>query len=652
MNSYPHLLSPIQVGPKTYKHRITASPIYCGPFAMLPPLLPVLYNGMVKRARGGCSQVTLGETAVDFEHANREPFPPADYTKFEGEMFDRLSEICRECKDAGAVTLIELSHAGRSRMNVPGAGCPIGPVAGVNEEGAEVVAMDESLMQEVIDHFVQCAKYMQAAGFDGVMIHSGHGWLLHQFLSARTNTRTDEYGGSLENRAKFPIRLLKAVREAMGPDFILEARVSGEECEDGGMGIDETVEYCKMIEPYVDIIHVSVGTYRNPILSGEFSSMYQPHGLNKEAAKKVKQAVSVPVTLVGGICDPDQAEQLIADGYCDMIALGRQVTADPDFANKVASGHADDIAQCIRCFKCFPGPLEGVIDDLSKIFGCTVNPRAFYFDEAVLNSKPEASRNVLVIGGGIAGMTAAITACDRGHKVTLCEASGRLGGLLHFTDTDAYKMGLHSFMELLIRRVESRKIDVRLNTPVTAATLPDYHADAIILAVGSEPTVFPIPGIENAIQAIDAYNRMDELGENVVMLGGGLVGCEFGLHMAKNGKNVTIVEMQDAVAPDSYPMHRLGMLDEMSRMLTVRTGLKCTEVRKNGITAVDKDGNAVEIAGDSVVFALGMKAKASLRDELIAAAGDTKITAVGDCVRASKVYDAGREAFVAAMQIL
>lgn len=651
MTKYPNLLSPIRIAGQRYKNRIVASPIYCGSFISSPQTYPVLMDGMLTRARGGCAQVTVGETAVDFVHANREPFPPIDYTDHACSEFAELGKIARVCHEEGAVAMIELSHCGSSRMDLPGLGFPVGPVAGKSEDGVDVTPMNEAMMRETVESFVLAAGFMRDAGFDGVMIHAGHGWLIHQFLSPRTNTRTDGYGGSLENRAKFPLEIFRAVREAMGKDFIIEARVSGEECEPGGMGIGETVEFCKMVEPYVDIIHVSVGTYRNPILSGEFSSLYQPHGLNADAARKIKSAVSVPVTLVGGINSADQAEQLIADGVCDMVALGRQLTADPDFANKVTCGRTDDIAGCIRCFKCFPGPLEDELDDGPPPIGCSINPRAFFFDRDLLESKPAASRNVLVIGGGIGGMEAAVVAADRGHKVTLVERSERLGGLLHFADTDYYKHDLKAFMELMIRRVNQRNITVELNREIKAEDLAAYQADVIICAVGSKPSVPPIPGIENAVQAIDAYREMDRLGEKVIMLGGGLVGCEVGLHLARHGKAVTIVEMRETLAPDAYPMHRIGMLHEMEQLLDWKTGMRCTEVMKNSVKLRDAQGNETVLTGDSVVFALGMTARSTVAEQLKAGAGNAEFMTVGDCVKAGKVGDAMTEAFVAAMRI-
>jgi len=649
---FPHLFSPLKVGTHTYKNRVVAAPIYCGTFGTIPFLSSVFFQAFEGRSKGGCAQVTVGETPVDFEYANREPFEPIDYSRFDTPSFEALKRAADMIRDNGAVALIELSHCGESKLAIPGLKNPIGPMGYVREDGVEVTGMDEEMVRSVTANFVTCAQYMRRAGFDGVMIHAGHGWLLNQFLSSRTNKRTDSYGGSLENRARFPLHVIRSVREAMGRDFIIEVRVSGDERVAEGMGVEEVSRFCHMIEGFVDIIHVSVGLYRDPILSGQFSSVFEPHGLNGGLSEAIRKAVSIPVTVVGGVNSPEQAEQLIAEGKCDLVALGRQLTADPAFANKAASGNEGDIAPCIRCYKCFPGPLEGVIDDLSTLFGCTVNPEAFYFDQRVLQSKPKGSRNILVIGGGVAGMEAAIVAADRGHSVTLVERTPVLGGIINIADKDAYKGDLGAFKDVLVRRVNRRNIRVILTKEATPDYVRSSGADAVILAIGSNPVKPPIPGIEHAMKALDVYEDLSRVGQRVVMVGGGLVGCEVGLHLAKNGRDVLIVEMLDEVARDSYRMHRIGLIDEMGKMLTLRCGLECVAITPHGVTAVDKDGREEFLPADTVVYSTGMRARREETERLRSAAPGVPVYEVGDCVSAAKVYDAIRQAFVAAMSIL
>ena len=651
---FPNLFSPIQVGTYVYKNRIIGAPIFCGPFVSLPFLSDVLLQAVEGRAKGGCAQVTVGETPVNFEYANKDPFAPIDFTNHNDPAFEKLARLARIIKQYDAIAMIEVSHCGAARLKLPELKNPIGPVNYLREDGAEVVAVDEVMMDSICRDFAVCAQFMIAAGYDGVMIHCGHGWLLNQFLSARTNMRSDEYGGSLTNRAKFPIRVIQSVREAIGKDFLIEVRVSGDERAEHGMHVDEVAEFARMIENLADSIHVSVGLYRDPILSGQFSSLFDPHGLNAELSATIKKAVSIPVTVVGGINSPELAEKLIAEGKCDFVALGRQLTADFDFAAKAEAGQEDDIAHCLRCYKCFPGTLEDVMDDLSTLFGCTVNPEAFFFDKNILDSKPAASRKVLVVGGGIAGMEAAVVAADRGHEVTLYEKTNSLGGLLKFSDSDEYKGDLKDFKDLMIRRVGKRNINVLMGKEITPGEVAATNADAVILAVGSTPIEIPILGIENALPALDIYKSLKDVGKNVVMVGGGLVGSEAGLHLAKNGREVTIIEMLDKVAPDSYPMHRVALMREMDNMLKYRTGLKVVSIAKNGVMTVDATGAEEFIPADTVVYALGMRANRrqteALRDA--AKARNVSVFEIGDCVRAAKVYEAVKEGYLAAMSIL
>ena len=631
---------------------MVASPIYCGPFLTLPGLDSVLKKGMMDRAKGGAASVTIGESPVNYLGACKEPFPNVDYTDFNDPTMAKYRELVSAIKKNGAIAIIELNHVGLCAEPKPGLEYAYGPMSFTRPNGVEVRAMDEAMMQEVIDDFIKAALWMKEAGLDGIMLHAGHGWLLHQFLSPRTNHREDQYGGSLENRARFPLMVLSAVREAVGPDYLIEMRVSGEECMgEEGMHIDETVEFCKMAQKYVDLIHVSVGVYNNPVLSGEFSSMFQPHGLNREDAAAIKAAVDIPVAVVGGITSPEIAEEMIAMGQCDLVAMGRPLTADPEFPNKVMEGRADDISQCIRCYKCFPGEIEGLdLAELPKMFGCSVNPSAFCYDQELLKRVPDRSKKVLVVGGGVAGMTAAVTAWDRGHKVTLVEAKDKLGGLLFFTDTDYYKEDMKKFKNLLIRRVESRDIKVLLNKSYTPEDIASSDADEIILAIGSTPLIPPINGIENAMQALELFPDHSKAGKKVVMVGGGLVGCEVGIDLARAGKEVTIVEMGPKLAPESYPMHRIGLMNEMEGLVTAYTDLKCTEIRKDGITCVDLDGNEVVLEGDTIVHALGMRARSKDVEELQAAA-KVPVTVIGDCVRAAKVYEAGLQGWTAAMKL-
>ncbi|HIZ06423.1 MAG TPA: FAD-dependent oxidoreductase, partial [Candidatus Eubacterium avistercoris] len=373
--------------------------------------------------------------------------------------------------------------------------------------------------------------------------------------------------------------------------------------------------------------------------------------LNAEAAKAIKQAVDIPVVVVGGINDPKQADEMIASGICDFVALARQLTADPYFPKKAQDDQEEDINPCLRCFKCFPGPLEGVdITQMHQIYGCSVNPEEFCYDFDLLESKPGKPKKVLVVGGGIAGMTAAITAHDRGHQVTLADKRSELGGVLFFTDMDYYKKDLNRFKHVLENRIRKRNISVRLNYKVTPREIREGGYDHIILALGASPVTPPIKGIQSAHQALDFYRGVKPEGKNILMIGGGLVGCETSLDMARQGYHVEVIEMGDKVAPDSYPMHRIGLLNEMENLVSWRCSLKCLEIKGTSILCENEQHQTVELEADSIFYALGMKANEAAVKEL-SAASDVPVSIVGDCKKAAKVYEAGRQGWEAAMRL-
>lgn len=657
MLRYPHLAQPIQVGRFTYRNRVIAAPLGRGRFLPSGDPVPRTRDLIAARAKGGCAEVCTGETSVDFQHANREHEPGSVYSLMEREpSFRAYSAYAAAAKENGAVAVIELNHAGLARSELGDGFSPYGPVSYTKDGGVRVLGMDEAMMEEVRENFATAAEFMQRCGYDGVMVFAGHGWLLHQFLSPRTNTRDDQYGGSLENRARFPLSVIRAVRERCGRDFMIEVRVSGSEREPGGLEVEEVAQFCKMLEGLVDLVHVSVGIYHDPIRTREFSSMYEPRNCNVEYAAVIKRACSIPVAVVGGINDPGEADRIIAEGKADLVALGRALSADPEWVNKALSGREDDIAKCIRCFCCFPGPKEDVLkNNAGKVpaLKCTMNPLNDL--QIPLDSFPEpsASRRVLVIGGGVAGLQAAVVAHDRGHQVTLVEQSEKLGGILNFTDHDLYKTGLREFKDLMVRRVRGRRIDVMLNTAGTPELIRRLDPEAVVIAVGSRPLAPPIRGIETAKQALDVYHGdLAEIGQRVVIVGGGLVGSETGLDLSKMGKQVTLVEMGDAIAPDAYPMHRIALLDQVAAHLTVYTGATCTEIRPDGISALQKDGSLLELNADTVIHALGMRGNTELARSLQDACGRRQSFIIGDCDRAGKVQKAMEDGWLAGMRIV
>lgn len=409
MQEFEHLMSPITVRGKTYKNRIIAAPTGYGHF-MLGPRADASYRMIEERAMGGQAAVCVGESSINNGDAKRagESF---DFSTTENNDFQVLKKAADMIHKHGAIAMIELFHPGSAGDPNDEYPNPWGPVEFTREDGVKVIAYNEEMMEKTREDFAHAALYMKKAGYDGVLIHGGHGWLFTQFLSAAENTRTDQYGGqNLVNRMRFPLEILRRIRERVGEDFIIELRISGSERTKGGPTAEESAEFSTKLSGLVDILHISSGHYYKSYRTLEFSSHFSKHGCNVDSATIIRKKCPKDVLLgvIGGINSPEMGEQLIADGIVDFIILGRQMFADPNFSKKIAEGHAGDIQRCLRCNRCYAGSIEHPIEieyvkkhPYQRSFPnkerayCSVNPAegglAYVCDEYPL---PEASRNV------------------------------------------------------------------------------------------------------------------------------------------------------------------------------------------------------------------------------------------------------------------
>lgn len=426
-----------------------------------------------------------------------------------------------------------------------------------------------------------------------------------------------------------------------------------------GITPEETGAFVAMAEPYITSVHVTCGIYEASVKSGTESSMFHPHGLNIDNAAIIKKYTKLPVGAVGGINSPELCEQAIAEGKIDFAILGRQMLADPEFANKAKRGHEDQIRRCLRCYKCFPGSPEEGYDDLPftseelalYVGHCTINPLAHLpFDPDTL-APASKQETVLIVGGGAAGMQAAITACDRGQKVILAEQGPRLGGLLRFTDVDTDKPDLMNFKNLLVREVERRDIDVRLNTVITPENITSFGADGVIFATGSLPSCPPVPGIGHAHKAMDMYDGKVKPGHKIVMVGGGLVGCEAGLFLQKTGHEVTVVELLGRLANESFGMYREALIWEMEKCgMAMLPKTRCLEITPTGVK-VENAGGVQTLEADTVLFALGMKSVDIAPLKAAAEAAGLKTWVIGDAIQPGKVDQATRSAYLAGIEV-
>ena len=552
----------------------------------------------------------------------------------------------------GAIPSLELSHSGmyagtymtdktrKHEMN------QWGPSDTVRPDGVPVKALTKELIQEIVEAYGTVAGLAKRAGFEMLMIHGGHGWLLNQFLSPYFNKRTDEYGGSLENRCRLAIEVLKSVRAAVGPGFPIEFRMSGSELFEGGYDLEEGCRIAEMLEPYIDLLHVSAGTYQRGF-GNTHPSMFKEHGCNVYLAAEIKKHVKVPVATLGGLNDPAQMEQIIAEGKADVIYMARALLADPFLPRKVMANKDDEIVRCLRCFTCMA---ERAATSTRR---CTVNPligRELEGDEI---GKAPVPRKVVVVGGGPGGLKAAETAALRGHQVILMEKEGELGGILKSEQAIPFKYEMYQLSRTFADQCRRAGVEIRLNTEATKEAVEKENPDALIIAAGSQPLVPPIEGIhgDNVVIVNQYYLEKDKVQDEVVVLGGGLAGCEASIHLAREGKKVTVVEMRDELAPDANVRHRPLLLQEMESLenLKIRTGLRGVRITDAGIVCQDKEGQEVTVPGKTVICALGQRARTDVVEALQDCA--PYVCVIGDCAKVGTITNAVYQGYHAALDI-
>jgi 2,4-dienoyl-CoA reductase-like NADH-dependent reductase (Old Yellow Enzyme family)/NADPH-dependent 2,4-dienoyl-CoA reductase/sulfur reductase-like enzyme len=648
---FPHLLAPITVGNTVFRNRIFASPNgYTNTDCRNFPTEEMIAFYELK-ARGGFASVTVGDCIVDGKTGRIVGYQlPFDDRRCRPMM----GRLARAVTRHGAVASVELQHCGMYAHHSAANGDKIyGPVDAVNNQGYLAEMMPEEMIEHIIGCFASAAAFAKEIGYGMVMIHGGHGWLISQFMSPQLNTRRDRWGSTFENRMRFPLAVVEAVRRAVGPGFPIEFRMSGSECRgERGYDIDEGIRIARALDGKVDILHVSAGHHEDEeIYYVTHPSMFMPDGALGEYAAQVKKYVKTPVAAVGAFSDPYQMEEFIASGKADIINMGRGTLAEPDFPAKLLTGREDEVNQCLRCYSCFSAA------DAVKYFQCALNPVIGLEYETKFDVPPKHRKKVLVAGGGIAGMQAALTAAERGREVILCEKTGRLGGVLNCEASVSFKKKLHLYLKKQALLISRAPVEVRLETEVTPELVRALRPDVIIAALGARPVVPDIPGVgnKNVFSAEQVYINSDLAGRRAVVIGGGLVGAELAVHLAELGREVTVVEMLDRLNYAGARLHGF-VLDMKIRELGVRvlTGTKAAEITEKGVVVRSQAGHAESlIEADTVIYAVGVKPEREAAAALRASASDlpAEFYQIGDCLTPKNVLEANQAGYHIARDI-
>lgn len=641
---FPHLFTPGRIGSLTLKNRILKAPQSSGMSNMDGTVSERLVRYYRDQAAGGAGCIVVEYAYVDDIGAKS---AHCHLGISSNEHIPGLAWLAENIREMGSVPGIQIEHCGRQKFLGTQPICAPSAIPWPklwDQYGVQAVphVLTVEEIQDIVHAFGDSALRAKKAGFELVEIHGAHGYLLTNFFSPHTNHRTDLYGGSLENRMRIYVEIVRDVRKKVGPDFPVTIRLSGTDYEPDGFPIEDTIAMARVLEKEgIDAFHISGGDHHTMIHQVSPMAMSICH--NTWAAEAIKKAVGVPVIASGSITLPQYAEEIIASGKGDFVGLGRPLWADPEWPNKAAADHPEDIRPCIRCNE---GCLERTFFNY-KAITCALNPVVSREGELKITPAP-VKKKVAVVGAGAAGLEAARVLALRGHDVTLYEEKDKKGGLLHEAAAPEFKADIRPFMQYQITAIEKLGIPV-VQKKATPADLEGF--DAVVCATGSLPIIPNLPGVEKpiAVDCLSAINGAKPVGKKVVVVGGGLVGTETALDLAENGHSVTLVELLPRIMKDVAVTDFLAYSERIAKTdMRILTDTRLEEVLDNGARISGPKGEEV-VEADTVILALGLKAEQGLYNELAAAGKEVYLA--GDAVKAGKIFDAIHTAYRVAIRI-
>jgi 2,4-dienoyl-CoA reductase-like NADH-dependent reductase (Old Yellow Enzyme family)/thioredoxin reductase len=647
MDSFEALFRPLTIKGISFRNRIVM-PAMNNNFAEPDGSVSErLTNYFAERGKGGTGLIISSPVYIDPAARKR----AGALLLHEDRLIPKLRAFTDAIHGTGARVFLQLNHNGRllgSSKDLKTAVTiqPIGPSAVPRLLTGEVPrALTTEEIKGFVEKYAQCARRAKEAGFDGVELHGAHGYLINQFFSIYSNRRTDEYGGSLENRMRFPLEIYRRVRELTGGQFLVSYRLNAKEFVPMETPLEDTIALCQTLEREgVDMLHVSAGSGETPstvlkiIPPGSV-----PRGCYTDFAGAIRANVRIPVIAVGRINTPEVAEQILRDGKADFVATGRALIADPHWPEKASRGELDRIRRCIGCNQ---GCQERLVQE-QKI-SCLYNPEVGR--EGEQRPSPEVKKKVWVIGGGPGGMEAAVIAASRGHEVTLYEKERDLGGQALLVSVPPGKEEYSAVKDFLVNELKRLRVRVCLNEEATHEKVSKGRPDAVVLATGSLPIIPEIPGIreENVLTAWEVLNG-GEVGKKVLIVGAGMVGCETALFLAKKGKPVVLIEMLDEIGRDVGPMNRPRLKEAVKESaVEVKCKTELVSVHSRGATVRNENG-PYDIPAETVVLAVGARPQNSLFPALEGKVRE--LYAIGDCVSARKMIEAIHEAYDVGMKL-